>query len=421
MLLSKVGGFSIGTVTGNLAITGVGFQPKVVLFFWSGCDTNNAIVEMLSKRGTGIAISSSARHCAVTHSEDGAGTGDTGQGTFTDRCIAFLNSAEGDDGYADFVSMDADGFTINRVTAAFFNHRVNYLALGGSSIEALARGNFTEPAGAGSQAITGVGFTPDLLIFMGKSGSNAAATTVDSRTYLGAACRTPLGAIKNMVWTGAANNGSDPTQSMSYCRLGQCSAGFDASVAAISSRFSLTSMDADGFTVNHAEVTGTTARDHLWLAIKGGSWDISSLLTRTDGADIVLSGLGFTPKAALFLSHGKAESADDTPQDHDEFILGAMDSALGQACMEALDVDNVATAETRVQADTVDVYSSSNVSGGGFKAFMSVKSIQAWAGLTASMDDVDTEANFMAVLVGGDTLNSMHRRWLNPDGVHVGI
>ena len=86
-----VGSFNLdSTVTaGNdQSVTGVGFQPTIVMFWWSG---STATIDALSggtyNVGFGAAISSSSRFCVMGCSEDGQGTSDAYRSQQPDEVI----------------------------------------------------------------------------------------------------------------------------------------------------------------------------------------------------------------------------------------------------------------------------------------------------------------------------------------------
>lgn len=118
------GSFAFGTIsvpggTGNQAITGVGFQPKLVKFYHNAGDaiSNNSAISTMQGR----AKSSSSR--SVSYAYMRVGGADAGASVDTAKCIfaqhynngagAWQNSA------ADFVSLDSDGFTINWSSVTF--------------------------------------------------------------------------------------------------------------------------------------------------------------------------------------------------------------------------------------------------------------------------------------------------------------
>src|SRR3990172_11544300 len=156
----KVGSFSSNRVTGNQAITGVGFQPKAVIFWhqreWSD-GGNNAYDYCF-----GTATSPTARWVSSSFQSD---FNDEAFHKFTStRCIWLINHGSLVYLAADFVSMDSDGFTINITDTDGTARTIFYMAIGGADVSAFA-GNFNSNTATGSQAITGVGFQPKATLF----------------------------------------------------------------------------------------------------------------------------------------------------------------------------------------------------------------------------------------------------------------
>lgn len=107
----RAGGFKVGTInpagTGSLATTGVGFTPKLVLFYLHTVSSSTV-------NYTGIgAMDGTTQSAAATYNEQSV---DNSGATASDRCILAVvanNSILVD---AAFTSFDADGFTINVIT-----------------------------------------------------------------------------------------------------------------------------------------------------------------------------------------------------------------------------------------------------------------------------------------------------------------
>ena len=123
--VKRSGGFKIGTIaaasvlntTGNKAITGVGFTPKLVRFtiMTGGASTTNSIV------GSG-AMTSSNQYLVTSF----ASTTASRRLSSTTNCIAWTDATTSQL-VAAYVSMDADGFTIN-VSVASSSFDVAYEA-----------------------------------------------------------------------------------------------------------------------------------------------------------------------------------------------------------------------------------------------------------------------------------------------------
>ena len=96
-------------------------------------------------------------------SVDNVGTSDTQRGQRTDACILIIDSAQSVAKKASWVSMDADGFTLNFTTAGGSPNQGFSLALKGVTAKAGSFSKSTSGAPA-SQAVSGVGFQPSLVL-----------------------------------------------------------------------------------------------------------------------------------------------------------------------------------------------------------------------------------------------------------------
>ncbi|HKG77813.1 MAG TPA: hypothetical protein VKA78_00310, partial [Pyrinomonadaceae bacterium] len=110
-LLAKAGSFTGSGSTGNQAITGVGFQPKVVLFRYNMSTSTGSQSD--SVIGFGVGISSSDRRTSGNYSNNNVSTSSNAAWN-QDTYVIYTPSGSS---RAGFVSMDSDGFTINWVTS----------------------------------------------------------------------------------------------------------------------------------------------------------------------------------------------------------------------------------------------------------------------------------------------------------------
>ena len=164
-----VGSFNTGTgaVSTTVPVTGVGFTPKIAFFWWSNrTGTVDASGRGDFDRGFGCAISTTDRRCVTGGGVDNNTVTGTRCMQSNVACVGVVSNVV--DGLLDFSTWDADGFTLivdDQFTASY---RIHYLALGGGDITNLAGGSFTKPTsvGAQSQSTTGVGFQPDVVLFM---------------------------------------------------------------------------------------------------------------------------------------------------------------------------------------------------------------------------------------------------------------
>ena len=134
----KVGTFTVNSGTGTQSISGVGFQPKAYILFYTKNDTADT---NSTGRGSILSIGmtdGTNQFCMASGSEDNQGTTDVGRRGFSDAVLA-THDAHADqlvEGEAGHVSMDSDGFTINITTefTAPTNPIVSYIAFGGDDL-----------------------------------------------------------------------------------------------------------------------------------------------------------------------------------------------------------------------------------------------------------------------------------------------
>lgn len=255
--------FLTGIGSTNISVTGVGFQPKVVLFAHGVPNsTPNAFVQTAGTRNLfGAASSSSARFSNNSWMADNSAASNSGQKFFTNRCAAAVNSADGIWMDNDFVSMDADGFTIDPITAASSTSYLLYLALGGDSLRAMV-GNDTQKTSTGTQAKTGIGFQPTAIILSGNNATAAETLTTDLRSTLGVAVSGGTEAVCAISDTHTA----DPTENGGSTASGKCIRYVSGATPSVVSEANLDSVGNDGYTLNWT-TADATARLFGYIAL----------------------------------------------------------------------------------------------------------------------------------------------------------
>lgn len=125
---SRSGGFFIGSIsgatlgsTGNKSVTGVGFTPKLVTFALKG----GAAATDQALHGYGAMDENGTQ---FVHFTADSSTGAVRRGSSDSACIAWTSTTT-TQLLAAYVSMDADGFTIN-VSSASSTFAVAYVAYG---------------------------------------------------------------------------------------------------------------------------------------------------------------------------------------------------------------------------------------------------------------------------------------------------
>ena len=237
-----VGTYDVTAGTGNFSVTGVGFQPEFV-FFSSPMASDTAEVAGTDGQtgdNMGAAVSSTARATLAGSSFDALGTSDTASYIYSGEALSGMSSTSSMSRRYDFVSMDADGFTINRVE----NNPVVqfYAALAGPSFTV---GTLTTQTDTTTDiAESGLGFQPSAIMFFsaGRAESTADTPTADEMITIGAG-------------TGTTERGVQAIRDEDNVATTEVTTAieFDAvyanlSSGAIAGLMDIKSIDSDGFT-----------------------------------------------------------------------------------------------------------------------------------------------------------------------------
>jgi len=386
---AKVGAFNVSTAAaGNTqAITGVGFQPKAVIFWWSGrTDSTDTVGRLSMLSGVGICNASNSRVVAQG-SADAAADSDTAALARSDSCIAPINGAAAGQGRMSLSSMDSDGFTLSigiQMTAAY---RVHYLALGGTDLTNTAVGGWTTPGATGNQAVTGVGFQADLVFLLTYVSTGTLPLSSGSIGF-------GLGAAKSSTARATlASMSRDAQATMQTRRYGldiEC-LSMIAGGSALNERADFVSFDADGFTINWLE-DSVAGRHCFYLALKGGQYAVGSGLTQTDTVTAITCSPGFQAVAGLIASHMGAESTQDGTDSDNKFSIGAFNATDSRGAHAILDENGNADSTVSAAVEHDAVYA--NIADGGtIQGLMDISSIGSTS-FDLIMDDADPSQNF---------------------------
>ena len=285
---------------GNQSITGLGFQPKIIFFLNQPNTVSTSGVH--GYMSFGVATSSSNRRVIYWSQADNA-TPPSLACVQDDTKIIYCTDPPGlttVNYHADFVSMDADGFTVNITNAPPDVYYVGYLAYGGSDLTNVATGQFQAPTATGNQSVTGVGFQPDAILLFG---NGLTAAPPSSSTSLGS---------YSMGVADGSNEGCATFNSLSY--LGNPRAHRQASTSdswlllkgyagVVSEKATFVSMDADGFTLNFTTVNTTGSYIH-YIALKGtNDFAVGNFQLNNATGGQTATGVGTRGEGSLFFSH----------------------------------------------------------------------------------------------------------------------
>jgi hypothetical protein len=186
------------TSIGQQAITGLGFEPSLLLFQNGFTGTSSAGTWF----GSGWVDNSGRQGVTAFHQvgNDSIATGDNDRYQRTTNCLVTMDETTGAiDGAAEFVSFDSNGFTIEWTTAPAYAAPFRWLAISGVGAHA---GALNQPGATGSQAVSGLDVDPGAVLFQ-SFGAVAGTTVIDHLQYsLGFATPTASGC----VWSGDNDN-----------------------------------------------------------------------------------------------------------------------------------------------------------------------------------------------------------------------
>jgi len=398
-MLAKAGSFNSGTgaVDSTQEIT-IGFEAKVIFFWWSGrAEATDTCGGANHHRGFGVATSTSARYCIDTRSLDAQTSAVSSHYVHNAACIvahtdAVLNGA------IDISAIGPTSFTLIVDDTMPYDLRVHYLALGGSDVVNAASGISLATSG-GIFDVSGLGFQPNFAMLVG---SSTILTPPAGNGTNGVFC---LGAATSGVNQACLSAGSDDASANMDCASWSTDEQIYALIAAtvgttISNRNDFDAFDADGFAT---KVDGAAPISQnmpaIYIALNCTNVIVGNSLTRTDGNDIVVSGLGWMPAAGMVFSHCKAESVGTTLDRDDETSIGAFTSATERVAHGVRDTDALADSQVTTAVEHDAVYVNMDASD-AIEGLMDVKSVDD-GGVTFVMDDADPAAAYFWYILFG--------------------
>jgi hypothetical protein len=402
-LSAKVGAFNTGTGTTSIVVTGVGFQPKALLLWWTGrTGTVDAQGRASHFAGYGAATATTERWAITTNDIDAAAAQDASTAKTATGCMLSVSAAGAIDGKADLASFDSDGFTLSVSDGFPRDQRVHYLALGGTDLTNAKAGEFAGTAAAvpHTESSTDPGFQPDFVLFANRHDSGTlgeVALATGGVVGFGLAQSSTAEGVISL----AADEASTSMDTQGYGFTGECNSGPSTNAGgSIPARAEFISMDATGFTVNRLEGTALWAR--FYLALKGGSYRVGNNVTSVTGAaTIVESGFGFAPKAVLVFSACRATSTQDVATAPWHTSMGAATGPSERGAQGSISRSAIADAVvgTAIEHDAVYV-SQTDATPPAIDGLMDISSFDA-DGITYIMDDGDGAARrFFSVAFG---------------------
>jgi len=315
----KKGSFAKNAAVGAQPVTGVGFQPKAVVFFWTrqtAVDTFNPDISS----GYGFATGPANERAIAIASQDGSLGGNTGKGQWQSSSIVLFSSPTPTVGaQAELISLDGDGFTLNWTVNEARADIIHYIALGGSDIKNAKVDSFVKATGTGNLPVTGVGFKPDFVMFLAAHTTGLDFALTDAQVGLGfAAGPTERAAVSVSL----EDNEGLARDTCSWQRADRVLLELSDFCAA-DTEFDFVSFDADGFTVNRILNNNDTRLVH-YLALQGGEYKVGSFNKSTSPApvDQAVTGVAFPPVGLMLASKNRVTNAADEIDGRISFGVG---------------------------------------------------------------------------------------------------
>ncbi len=334
-----------GAANALQAITGVGFQPKAILM-WSDAQTavgNSADLQFSKGFSDGT-----TDFCAGQTSEDNVATSNCGRMN-SSKVISIYSVTPALLVEAELDSFDSDGFTVKWTTNDTTAYLIHYLAIGGDDLTNVDCSYFLNATVTGNQSITGVGFQPDCLIFLGTIEGAPPVTKAGAASLMfGAAVSSSRRFATGVFSEDAAAEADTSTSTTTSKCLNYW--GNKGGTPTLVGQADFVSMDSDGFTIDWT-FASVAAYASGFLALKGGQYetgaDDSQTTAEADAQSI--TGVGFQPTGILF--HGFNGDIDNSA------VIGAASGAGVEGCVQGLDEDAISTTKANTRSSTTKVIS----------------------------------------------------------------
>lgn len=186
-LSKKVGNFKSQTSTGNFSVTGLGFQPKILILF-GNYETGDGTTSGESWMYIGYAISSSSR-CYTGYGVRDVVSPFAARKYDETKCYGLYTSA-GLVMDMDLVSMDSDGFTLNQTTTDGVARIVSYIAFTSATLRNYTIGNGNVPSSAINFNTT-LSYFPDMMMWNTVALVDTATSSVLNTAHMSIAVSAP--------------------------------------------------------------------------------------------------------------------------------------------------------------------------------------------------------------------------------------
>ena len=320
---ASVGTSTSPTSTGTKAVTGVGFEPKVVIPFGVPNTSSGAVGTSLG----GLGCSDGTNQAAISL---GSANGITTSQTFRRHTNAksftwtVNSSTVGEE--AALSSFDSDGFTLNWTTASATAYILNHIALGGADLEvSLTQHQMNGTNGDESFAHGLTGGAPTGVLFFSACISTAPPGT-------SATLYNSLGAWSSSSQFGAAiysNNGVATTNTR---RALFNNAVLPWTGPSMLRSMGVASVDATNVNVTYPVTTNSSQLQFWMLALRGAKCQTGTFDCNGSTTPLTIDCTGITPKLFMPVFVPDGVDSPNVVSTHGYFAMGASDGTNNVSC-----------------------------------------------------------------------------------------
>jgi len=336
----KQGTFVKATTTGTQTVSGVGFQPKAIIFWWTRQTSYGELAAVHIGYGMATYYGGAYQNRGVAFaSDDAAATSNTGKRRSETYCIIILsNGAPTLAAQASVTAFNSDGFVLNWQTNEARADIIDFVAFGGTDLTNARAGTFSLTTSTGTQAVTGVGFQPDFVMFLWSFNQTADSNSAHAEIGVGfAGSSTKRGSM-----VANSEDGRGTMDTWQQQRNDSCILLLTPTTGAQDAIVDFVSMDNDGFTVTKSDAPAY-ATPIFYLALDGGQYDVGNFNSPTATGDQDITGIPFQPRLVMLATQGR--SAGTAIGSTAELALGAATSSTQRGCTWFEDPDNLADSD----------------------------------------------------------------------------
>lgn len=337
-IIAKVGTSTSPTTTGNKAVTGVGFQPKVVMPFGTNALLNGPNSQAVFGWG---AMTSAAQAAMSIVSADSVTTSQTfRRHTNTSSVSQTTLDGAGRAVEASRNSLDSNGFTLNWSTVLADARMWNHICLGGADLEvSLTQYQFD---GSGTESYSHGLSGPPTGLFVFTTWDDTAPPNTASSIIPSIGMWSSSGQFCANIYSLTNNTTTNTRRGL----RNDCIAAINNISSVYTNTMAVSSVDAINVNCTYPISTPTIPRYFWMLAIRGAKCQTGTFDHNGSLSPLTINTTGITPK--LFLPVFVPDAVDfiNTVRSYVQLGIGATDGINNVSC-GITDADLVTTTNAR--------------------------------------------------------------------------